>query len=434
MSTLFGSGMLGLRALATGLPVSFLLNPRKAMADTPPSMPAQYIILNTSGQGDPINCNCPGTYNPQFTDIVHSADPTMAPTSLTLAGSSTTAAAPWATLPQNVLDRSAFFHVMTNTPVHPKEPDVLQLMGATASSEMLPSVASKILAPLLKTIQSQPISVGATTPSETITFGGAPLPIIPPLALAATLTNAPGELTNLQSLRDSTLNSMYALYKNNASPAQKAYIDAVVTSQTQVRNIKQELLNALVSIKDNTPASQIIAAITLIQMGVSPVVAIHIPFGGDNHSDPNFVNEAAQTVTGVQTIATLMSSLATAGIADSVTFLSLNVFGRTLGPGNSSGDKTLGRQHNQNHQVSIAIGKGIKGGVYGGITPTQGDYGALPIDSKTGEGSTSGDITALSTLASFGKTALTAVGCDATSISTQITSGTVIAGALANGS
>jgi hypothetical protein len=104
-----------------------------------------------------------------------------------------------------------------------------------------------------------------------------------------------------------------------------------------------------------------------------------------------------------------------------VSFLSLNVFGRTIGPGNSDG-----RQHNPNHQVSIAIGKPFRGGVIGGIAPLQGDYGALPIDSKTGAGSAGGDVSALSTLASFGMTAMTAVGADPTTIG----GGTVITPAL----
>ena len=52
-----------------------------------------------------------------------------------------------------------------------------------------------------------------------------------------------------------------------------------------------------------------------------------------------------------------------------------NVFGRTLGPGS-----TGGRQHNGNHQVSIAIGKPFRGGVIGGVGPVGGDFGALPID------------------------------------------------------
>ncbi|HMC94645.1 MAG TPA: hypothetical protein VKO16_07730, partial [Polyangia bacterium] len=337
LSMLFGSGMVGLRALATGLPASFLLNPRRAFADNQMPMcgsnaKAQYIIFNTSGNGDPINASVPGTYGDP--NIAHSQDPTMAPTALTIQGQSTTAAAPWAALPQAVLDRTCFWHLMTNTPVHPKEPDVLKLMGTTAAGEMLPSLLAKQLAPCLGTIQSQPISLGATSPSEGISYNGAPLPIIPPLALKATLTSAAGPLTNLQPLRDQTLNQLYDLYKNGASPAQRAYVDSLVTSQTQVRNINQSLLDMLGSIADSTANSQVLAAVTLIQMKVTPVIAIHIPFGGDNHTDVGLATETAQTVAGVATIAALMQQLAAAGLSDQVSLVSLNVFGRTLGPGN----------------------------------------------------------------------------------------------------
>ena len=106
--------------------------------------------------------------------------------------------------------------------------------------------------------------------------------------------------------------------------------------------------------------------------------------------------------------------------------MSLDVFGRTIGPGN-----TDGRQHNQNHQVSITIGKPFKGGVIGGVVPLAGDYGATAIDSKSGMGSASGDIQPIGSLASFGRTMLAAVGVAPSIISSDIGSGTVIAGALA---
>ncbi len=121
-----------------------------------------------------------------------------------------------------------------------------------------------------------------------------------------------------------------------------------------------------------------------------------------------------------------MQQLAAAGLADSVTFMSLNVFGRTLGPGN-----TDGRQHNQNHQVSITIGKPFAGGVIGGVGPVGGDYGALAIDSKTGIGAAGGDVAPVETLASFGRTMLAAVGVDSATAATQITAGKVITAALA---
>jgi hypothetical protein len=430
LSTLFGAGYVGLRALATGLPASLLLRPREALADPAGPMAcanpskAQYIVFATSGNGDPINASVPGTYGDP--NIIHSTDPTMAPKPLTVQGQTYTAAAPWATLPQNVLDRTVFWHLMTSTPVHPKEPQVLELMGATPSGEMLPSLLARQLAPCLGTIQPQPISVGALTPSEALTYGGAALPVVPALALKATLTNPAGPLTALQPLRDQTLNQLYDLYKNTATQAQRNYIDSLVTSQTEVRSIKQNLLNALTSIKDNTADSQVLAAITLIQMNVSPVVSIHIPFGGDNHRDVALATETAQTVSGVATIVSLMQQLATAGLQDKVTLMTLNVFGRTIGPGN-----TDGRQHNGNHQVSITIGKPFRGGVMGAVAPVAPDYGATAMSSTTGAGGSGGDIHPVDTLAAFGQTMLAAVGADPSVITSPGGSSKVVAAALA---
>jgi hypothetical protein len=384
----------------------------------------QYVIFATSGNGDPINASAPGTY--EDPNIVHSTDPTMAPTKLTLAGTATTAAAPWAALPQNVLDRASFWHLMTNTPIHPKEPDVLKLMNATASDEMLPSILAQLLAPSLGTVQQQPISIGAASPSEALTFGGQALPIIPALALKATLTNPATPLTKLQPLRDQALGQLYDVYKNQANAAQRAYIDSMVTSQKEVRSIRQDLLDALSSIKDNSPASQILAAITLIRMNVTPVIAIHIPFGGDNHRDPGLAAETSQTVAGVATIASLMSQLAALGLSDQVSLVSLNVFGRTLGPGN-----TDGRSHNPNHQVSFAIGKPFKGGIIGGVGPVAGDYGALPIDSSSGKASASGDVSAQASLLAFGQTLLAGFGVDAATAASKVSGGSIVKAALA---
>jgi hypothetical protein len=424
MSALFGAGWVGLRALATGLPASFLVNPRRALADNAAcaaAPKAQYLIVATSGAGDPINANVPGTYDDP--KIAHSADPAMAATPLSIGGRSYTAARPWSTLPQAVLDRTSFWHIMTNTPVHPKEPDVLRLMGSTASAEMLPSLLAKQLAPCLGTIQTQPIALGASSPSEGLSFEGQALPILPPLALKQTLANPAGPLTKLQPLRDQTLQQLSSLYRDSATPAQKRYLDALVLSQSQVRNVSQDLLAALGAINDNGIGSQMTAALALIQMNVAPVLTVHIPFGGDNHRDNGLATETAQTVSGVAAIADLMARLDSAGLTDRVSFLSLNVFGRTIGPGN-----TDGRQHNGNHQVSIAIGKPFRGGVLGGVAPVGNDYGAQPINSASGAAAADGDVAPVDTLAAFGKTALAAIGGDPS----QITGGQVIAAALAS--
>ncbi len=437
LATLFGAGGVGLRALATGLPASFLLNPRKAFAGPAPCAggKAQFVIFNTSGAGDSINACSPGTYGdkPYYGDkgVIHNPDPGLKPASLLLNGKSYLAAKPWTTLPQAALDRTVFFHLMTNTPVHPKEPQVLQLMGAAANNEMLPSLLAKAVAPCLGTIQAQPISIGASNPSEALSYEGATQPIIPPVALKDTLANPTTPLTNLQPLRDQTMKDIYAFYKRDATPAQKAYIDQMALSQTEVRSINQKLLASIAALSDNTVSSQISAAITLIQMKVCPVIAIHIPFGGDNHSDAGLATEAAQTLgtdstqgtTGIPAIALLLSSLQAAGLQDQVSFISLNVFGRTLGQGSDNG-----RGHNQNHEVSIAIGKPFAGGVIGGCTQVMGDYGATAIDSKSGLGVLSGgDVPATETLGAFAQTMLAAVGGDTSPVST----GKVIPAALA---
>ncbi len=430
MSTLFGAGYVGLRALATGIPASILLRGPRAFADAASTCSdptrAQFVILQTSSNGDPFNANVPGTYlDPALT---HSLDPSMAPTNLMLGGTATRAALPWSTLPQSVLDRSSFWHLMTNTPVHPQEPDVLSLRGTAKGNEMLPSLIAQRMAPCLGTIQSQPIALGATSPSEGLSFGGQAQPIIPPLALKATLTSPTGPLagvTKLQSLRDQTLNELDGIYRGSATKAQKRYLDDLVRSQSEIRGIRQDLLAALGSIKDNGVASQITAAITLIKMKVTPVLTIHIPFGGDNHNDALLGNEALQTVSGVASIASLLAQLKTAGLEDQVSFVSLNVFGRTLGPTN-----TDGRQHNSNHQASLAIGKPFRGGIIGGLAPVGSDYGAVAVNSGTGAGGAGGDIAAIDTLASFGKTMLAAVGVDRSTIDGSIKAGKVVEGAL----
>ena len=62
--TLAGAGLIGLRAMATGLPISFLLEPKSVRAqDACGDASPQYLILSISSQGDALNCNVPGTYD-----------------------------------------------------------------------------------------------------------------------------------------------------------------------------------------------------------------------------------------------------------------------------------------------------------------------------------------------------------------------------------
>jgi hypothetical protein len=436
LTSLFGAGALGLRALATGIPVSILLNPRKALANPSCTNP-QFVILTTSGQGDPLNANAPGTYsdvNPAFgTGITHcpAFDPPAgsklmsapATAQVTLGTKAYTAGGPWAMANLDPT-RTAVFHLMTNTPVHPKEPDVLRLQNGIAYDEMLPSFLSANLGPCLGTLQNQPITVGAATPSEALTFQGGALPIIPPLALRSTLLKPSTMLGNLQAIRAQTLDAFNkSLYANGVSQAQAKFVQDMYTSEQSLTNVNQSLLSQLSSISDNTADSQVVAAVTLIQMGIAPVIAVHIPFGGDNHHDNGLTQfEGPQHLTGFDTLNTLIGMINTMSfpngmpLKDKVSIISLNVFGRTINQTN-----TQGRQHNPNHQVSFAIGAPFKGGLYGGITQASGDYGALPIVAATGAsgamGATGkGIIDPIDTLTSFGMTVATAVGVPAAAV------------------
>lgn len=400
MQWLCGSSYLGLRALATGLPPALLAQPRAVRAA--PAFPdPQYLVLNTSQAGDPLNCNAPGTYADAA--IMHPADARMQKTSVRIGGVQYDAAAPWASL-GSALDRMTFIHHATGTEQHLSEPDVLGLMGMVKGKDMLVSALAAQLAPALGTIQAQPISIGTSDSSEAIAFQGRPQPLLNPTSLSQLLGSPSGMLGKLESLRDRDLNALNALYKQDGNAAQRRFLDDYATSQTQVRKLSRDLLSRLSEIKDNRPDSQLQAAIILVQLKVAPVITVHIPFGGDNHFDGDLSAETEQTVSGVASIGKLLGSLNSAGLSDQVTFASCNVFGRTLKM------KDSGRSHNRNHHVTLIAGKRVRGSVIGGVVPMGEDYGAATFSSASGAMDDNGDVSDAEALASVGKTLGSALG------------------------
>ncbi|HEY2735861.1 MAG TPA: hypothetical protein VGI70_17810, partial [Polyangiales bacterium] len=131
---LFGAGYVGLHSLATGLPARILLDPRKALAadagapTTAGVTQPQFLIFSTTGAGDPVNCNAPGTYDDP--NIGHPTDPSMAATPMTFGSDTIKAGKIWTTLPASALARTCFFHHGTYTVIHPDEGKVLRMMGA----------------------------------------------------------------------------------------------------------------------------------------------------------------------------------------------------------------------------------------------------------------------------------------------------------------
>lgn len=440
LGTLFGAGWIGLRSLATGLPISFLLNPRSALAAGSSTAAAQYLILSTSGSGDPMGCNVPGMYPDAYSatnKVAHppnvSADGSdMTPTSVSLGGRSYQAAKPWATvLPGSVLARTSFFHHTTLTNNHTNEGKVLKLMGAIKRQEMLASLCAKNLAPVLGTIQKEPVAVG----SETLQYEGRSLPRLTPSGLKAALSNPAGPLANLQKLRDDDLNRLNALLKQGGTTAEKQFLDRMAQSQIEARSISQTLLDNLTAITNDGQDNQIVAAVTLIAMKVSPVIAIHLDFGGDNHTDTDLGGEAKRTIAAVNSMKTLFTKLDQFGLSDQVTFAAMNVFGRTLAP-KGTGTYSAGRDHLANHHCTVMIGKNIKSSVIGGIEANGNDFKAMALNSATGAGvpkdqASSADIAFSDTLGAVGKTLGTALGVPSQALEDNITQGKVVSAALA---
>ncbi len=419
LDTLFGAGLLGLRSLATGIPIAVLANPS-----------AQYLLLSSSVNGDPVNANVPGMY--QIPDIAHPPDVAMAPAQLTLMGKAWTAATPWAQLPQAMLDRSCFFHHGTYTVVHPDLAKVMTLQGFVSQHEMMVSLLAAQLAGCLGTVQAEPVALGPRSSSEGLTVGGRPQPILSPSALASLLSSPSGPLGQMQKIRDADLDRLNDWYRQNGNSAQRAFIDRYALSQQQARNVSESLLSSLAAIKDNNPDSQVAAALILFRMNVSPVVSIHIPFGGDNHVDTALASESKQTVAGAATIGNFWTQLNAAGMQDRVTFAMMNVFGRTLSAAKGSGN---GRNHHGDHHVTVMIGKPFKGSVVGGVEPANGDYRATSIDSASGSAVAggSGNVPFSETLSAMGKTLGVGCGVSGSLLDLSIRGGKYVAGALVSG-
>lgn len=426
LGALFGAGYAGLKALATGLPPSFFLGERKALASdlTPPN----FLILASSGSGDPMNANCPGSY---VSGVQNNPDPLMAPTTFNLGSFSTTAAKPWSTLPEALRARMSFFHHRTYTNAHPEFGKVMTLQGAAKATsgvgpEMLVSLFAQESAAALGTVQTEPIAIG----QEQITFEGHPLDNVDTNSLKSLFTQ-PDELgKNLQRLRDEQLGSMYKGMQESGSSAEKAFLDRYSLGREQVRKLGDGLGALLTRLpvdptKRNSAMDQVIAAAAMISMRVAPVVTLHLPFGGDNHGDDDLSDERDQTISSIAALAQLWTELKSFGLEDRVTIASLNVFGRTL-----IRSKTGGRNHNQNHHVLMLAGARVRPSVIGGLVPLSGDFAASAIDSSTGLGSPSGDVPPEASLESAGKTLGAALGLSAELLDRRIISGKIVSAAL----
>jgi len=251
---------------------------------------------------------------------------------------------------------------------------------------------------------------------------------VPPTGLRDLLTQTNTPLARLQALRDGALDEIHGLLKARGNKSQRLYLDSVAMSRRQARALGGDLIDMLTTIKTDGADGQVIAAVALIKMNVSPVVTIRINFGGDNHTDLDLAKfEAPQHEAGVNTIGQLMEALRVAGLQDRVMFAMYNVFGRTL-----KKNGLVGRDHWASHHTAVMIGKPIRAGVIGGLEPKAGDYYATPIDSRTGAGVIGGgDIPFAETLSALGKTLGVAAGVAPAVMDRHVLGGKVVGAALA---
>jgi hypothetical protein len=209
------------------------------------------------------------------------------------------------------------------------------------------------------------------------------------------------------------------MFKADGTPEQKAFLDAMASSQQQVRELSQSLSTTLASITTNDVHGQALAAAALIAAKVAPVITLHIPFGGDNHTDPGLGDETFDHTDhdgsgrGVPGIQAVMDAVASLGLTDNVTFATMNVFGRDLS-GTSKVTALGGRDHFGNHGVMVLIGKNVNPGVTGGTGVLTGSvYAATGINATTGASMlTGGDVALADTKVSAAKTLGAALGID----------------------
>ena len=148
LNTLTAAGGIGLRSLLLGLPPSFIAN--RVMANT---TNPNFLIYLCSDAGEPVNANCPGSYQP---GVLHPSA-YQNPVQFSLGNYNTQAAAPWANLPAALRNRMQFIHHNTHTNGHGENEQVMKVQGALRSlsgtgEEMLPTAIAEMTAAGLGTM------------------------------------------------------------------------------------------------------------------------------------------------------------------------------------------------------------------------------------------------------------------------------------------
>lgn len=443
VSSALSFGSVSLRSLVTGLPAAFIMGgAHRAMAQ---SSGAKYLIVSHLRSADPINTNVPGCYGDpnNSEDILNGiAHPTTAEAGIAaegyeqgvlfnLGGTSVRGAAPWAQLPADLRSRMAFWHQATFVSAHPDFASVRRFNGSikgqdSSGSDELDALIAQELYSDLNSLTAEPISIGGNS----INFEGRALPVLKPLDIKSLVSANVTNIDQMVSLRDKFLDEVYRDVKTSGTPAQRKFLDSHAQSQAEAAAMGDSLGALVTDVNANDATGQAQMAVALIQLNITPLVTMGIPFGGDNHQDNNLVEEVTESNAGIEAIGVLWERLKAANMEDRAIFTSLNTFGRDLVRNNAGG-----RDHNSRHHAMPIFGPNIKAGVVGGVEPyyrngNLNDFMATGINSETGLNTGTLDIAFEDTLVSSGKTLAKALGVSDERIAARFDGGKVISGAL----
>lgn len=404
--TLLGSGLgLGLVGLATGVAPRWLRGGIPTARAATTRLPTT-LILSVSQAGDPLNANAPGAYPGEVT---HPNDPEFVAAELELGSQTVTGAAVWGTLPAAMRHRMAFVHHRTLAVAHNEFDRVMRLSGTVrgrtgeGGQEMLASAIAQENAPVIGTVQDKPVLLGP----ESLTFEGNQLAAGEPESVLALFAHEDPVFDSVRELRDRALDRIYGELKTSGTQAQRAFLDSVAISRERARELGDGLRALLADFEEDSddggPRDQLRLAAALASLRFAPVITVNVPFGRDNHSDPELVREIRDTEAGVAHIGDLWNSLVAVGLEDEVTFGMLNVFGRRLDQ-----ERSRGRDHHDEHNVLVVAGPNVRGGVVGGLDD---ELRARGFDLATGRPSESG-VPAADTLPVAGATLMAACGVD----------------------
>lgn len=413
LNAMAAGGGIALRSLLTGLPITFLTHRAMAAGE------ARYMVYSSSGSGDPMNANVPGTYMENFDHPAVWRNPV----DINLGGTNYKGAAVWNKLNSEIKANANFFHHRSNTNSHNELAAVMTAFGAVRTAagnqaEMIPSLVAEQNSSKLGTQIKAPLALGST-----LKYQGKNQKIYSPQGIKSLFpTNLADRQIAMRNFRTQQLDAVYKNVKEQGTAAQMKFLEQYAISEAKAKVLGENLANALSDITGNTDADRMRTAAALLALNVTPAVTVRLSFGGDNHNDANLAKEVSQHESSIATINLLYDALKSYNIHNRTTFAALNVFGRTP----KTNDKG-GRDHHGNSSVMFSFGPDIKGGVTGGLEldeRTKRPY-AQGINSTTGK-TDNPDINANVTLHSAAKSLLVASGVEASKIDKLVLDGKVV--------